>query len=710
MRNRIQFLRLLAIAVLAMFTLAACSSGGGGSHPTINDLVVLPGSSSIGISQTAQFSAFLNGASTSVAWTASAGTIDGTGLFTAPSTPGGVTITATSGSNTGTTSVNVVAAQTLVVNPAALTIPAGGVQSFVATPSAGVIWSVNGITFGDCVAPLVGSVTQCHGTIDGNGNYTAPLSPPTGGTVTIGAAAGGNSGTSTAQILFSSASLTTNTIGTGQYAIAFTGVSFQTGFPVDVVGSIVTSGSAGSATGSITGGEMDLNVGVVNASGVAVQVPVTGGSVVVGPLDGRTSILLSLASNSVAASFTLQATLATNQHALLINFDNTFTASGTMDAQNITSFGAGLTNRYAFQYFGIDQNLNPVTVAGTFLASNNSCLPVNNPNSPVNTQDFTYVPLNSNTLTVVTNDITLSGVCTNPDTTFGRGTVTMNSDDLGTINFSYYMIDQTHLKLVEIDPAQPYILYGEAYGGPLATTPLNGGVAFTFGGAANNAPYAGGAVFTINAASVSSGGALDINNSGGAGTQINSAITGGGYANVVTSGNVPARYTLSLTTSKGTVLFAAYTFVTPANTGAELVEIDTNNGVDGASGTAFQRGGVSTVQGSFAMNLQGVGSAKNQAAFEQDITGQLGLVNNSTTLTGTLDINNGGPILGVPVQSSSTLTAPAANGRGTAQVNASGSGVTAKFNLVYYQVDSNTQLLLDADTNRVASGMLLRQF
>ena len=64
----------------------------------------------------------------------------------------------------------------------------------------------------------------------------------------------------------------------------------------------------------------------------------------------------------------------------------------------------------------------------------------------------------------------------------------------------------------------------------------------------------------------------------------------------------------------------------------------------------------------------------------------------------------------MPVQSSSTLTAPAANGRGTAQVNASGSGVTAKFNLVYYQIDSNTELLLDADTNRVASGMLLRQF
>jgi hypothetical protein len=708
MRKRIQFFTLLAIAAAGMFTLSACGGGGGGNHPTINDLVVVPGASSIGVSQTAQFSAFLNGAGTTATWTASGGTIDNTGLFTAPSSPGSVTITATSGSNTGTTTVNVVAAQTLVVNPAVLAIPAGGLQSFTATPSAGVTWSVNGTTFGDCVAPPVGSVTQCHGTIDGNGNYTAPLSPPTGGTVTIGAAAGGNSGTSTATILFSSASLTTSTIGTGQYAIAFTGVDFTNGFPVDVAGSIQTTGSAGSPSGSIVGGEMDLNAGAANP-GTAVQIQVASGTFVVGPLDGRTSILLSLASNSVAQSFTLQATLATNQHALLINFDNTFTASGTLDAQNITSFTSPINSRFAFQYFGLDQNLNPVTVAGTFLANNNS-IPVNNPNSPVNTQDFTYVPLNSNTLTVVTNDITLSGLYTNPDTTFGRGTITMNSTDLGTINFAYYMIDQTHLKLVEIDPAQPYILFGEAFGSPTATTPLNGGVAATWGGAANNAPYAGGAVFTINAATITGGGTLDINNSGGSGTQINSAITGGSYANVLTEGNVPARFTLSLTTSKGTALFAAYTFVNGSTTGAELVEIDTNNGIDGASGTAYQRGGVSTVQGSFALNLSGVGSAKNQAAFEQDITGELGLVNNSTTLTGILDINNGGPIPGVSVQSSSTLTAPAANGRGTAQVNASGSGVTAKFNLVYYQIDSNTELLLDADTNRVASGMLLRQF
>jgi len=711
MRKRIHFFTLLAIAVVGMFTLSACSSGGGGSHPTVNDIVVLPGSSSVPVSQTAQFSAFLNGASTSVTWTASGGTIDGSGVFTAPSSPGNVTITATSGSDTGSTSVSVVASQTLVVNPAALTISAGAMQSFTVTPSAVVTWSVNGTAFGDCVAPPVGSITQCHGVIDGNGNYTAPLSPPTGGTVTIGAASGGNSGTSTATVLYSSASLTTNTLGTGQYAVAFTGIDLTAGFPFDVAGSIVTNSSAGSTTGTITGGEMDLNAPVFSPNGTAVQIPVSGGSFQVGALDGRTTILLTLASNSVAQSFTLQATLATNQHALLIDFDAADTGSGTLDAQNVTTLTTKLNGRFAYQYFGSDTFGNPVSVAGTFVANGSNSIQINNPNSPVNTQDLTYVPLNSNTLTVVTNDISLTGSYTTPDS-FGRGAIFMSSTPLSTLSFAYYVIDQTHLKLVEIDPSQTYVLFGEAYSTPTATTLLNGGVALTFGGAANNAPYAGGAVFAINGATVNSGGALDINNSGGVGQQINSNITSGSYANVLAAGNVPARFTLSLSTSKGTIEFAAYTFVTPAATGAELVEIDTtnNNNVDGATGTAYERGGVSTVQGSFALNLSGIGSSRNQVAFEQDIAGQLGLVNNSTTLTGTLDINNGGPIPGLPVNSTSILNAATANGRGTAQVNVSSSGVSAKFNLVYYQIDSNTALLLDADTDRVANGILVRQF
>ena len=319
------------------------------------------------------------------------------------------------------------------------------------------------------------------------------------------ATAGGNSGTSAAQILYSSASLTTDTVGTGQYVIAFTGVDFNMGLPVDVVGSIVTSGSANSASGTITGGEMDLNTGLL---GTAFAVPVISGSYQVGALDGRTSMTVTLSSsnnNNVASSFNFQLTLTTNQHALLIDFDASDTGSGTQDAQNPAAFGNALNGRFAFQYFGFDQNLLPVSVAGTVLASNNS-IPVNNPNAPVNTQDFTYMPLNNNTLTVVTNDITLSGVYTNVADSFGRGTITMNSADLGTITFAYYMIDLTHLKMVECDPSQPYILFGEAYSSPIATTPLTGGVALTFGGGANGAPYAGGAVFALNGGTVGGSG------------------------------------------------------------------------------------------------------------------------------------------------------------------------------------------------------------
>ena len=704
MQKSIRFFAALGIALVGLVTLSGCSSGGGGGTPTINDMVIVPGTSSVPVGQTGRYSAFLNGVETTVSWTASGGTIDGTGLFTAPSSPGSVTITGTSGSNSGTATVQVTAAQTLMVSPAALAIPAGGLQSFTATPSAGVTWTVNGIASGDCVAPPIGSTVQCHGVIDGNGNYTAPLSPPTGQTVTIGAAAGGNSGTSAATVLYSAASLTTNTAGTGQYAIAFTGIDLQQGFPLDVAGSILTSGSAGSASGSIIGGEMDINSGTF---GTGFNTGVTGGTIQVGPLDGRTSIMLTLANNPFAASITFQATLTNNQHELLIEADTQGTASGTLDAQNPTSFATPLNGRFAFQYFGTDNNLFPVTVAGTFLASNNS-IPVNNPNAPVNAQDVEYAAL---TTPVVPNDITLSGLYTNPDG-FGRGTLSMSCTTcmLGTINFSYYMIDQTHLKIVEIDPTQPFILNGEVFSSPLATTPLTGGVAFTFGGAANNAPYAGGAIFAINGTAIGSGGALDINNQGGGGTQNNNPITGGTYDNVVGAGNVPARYTLSLTTNKGSSLFGAYTFVTASGIGAEMVEIDTNNNVLGASGTAYQRGSVSTVQGSFAINLSGVGFSKNNGANEQDVTGQMGLVTNSTAVIGTLDLNNLGPFLGLPLNSTSIVNAVAPNGRGTMQLNSTSGGTSAKFNLVYYQIDSNTALLFDADTNRVANGIYIRQY
>jgi hypothetical protein len=708
MRKNVQLFALLAFSMAGALTLTACGGGGSGNHPTTNDLVIVPGSASIPVSQTGQFSAFLAGVGQTATWTASGGTIDNTGLFTAPSSPGSVTLTATSGSNSGTTTVQVVAAQPVAVSPAALTISAGATQNFTATPATGVTWSVAGLLGGDCVTPAFNSTTQCHGTISSSGVYTAPLSPPSGGTVTITATSGANSGTATASVLFSSASLTAN--GTnGQYALAFTGVDLVAGNPLDVAGSITTTGAPGSTSGTISGGEMDINSFVT--AGLATGIAVTGGTYQVGALDGRTTLTVTVANNpTTIPSFTLQATLGSNQHALLIDFDTFATGSGTLDAQNPTAFATLLNGNFSFGFSGVDATFNALVAAGTFQASNGS-IPVNSVTAPVNVQDLEDV---SFTTPVVTNDQTLNGSYSAADVN-GRGTIAMTSTPLGTINLAYYMTDQTHLKIVEIDPGQTFVVTGDVFSATTTPTALNGGVALTFGGLANNASYSGGAVFTINSGTVKTGGAMDINNFGAGSSQSNNPITSGSYANSTGSGVVPARFLLSLTNNKGTNMFAAYTYVTPTGTGAEFVEIDTNNGVQGASGVAYQQGSLTTSpQGSFALNLTGVGFAKSSGSFEQDLAGQIGLATGSTTVTGTLDFNNpannGSPFSGLPVNSTSTITTAASNGRGTMLLKTSANGLSANFNLVYYIVNGNTVLLFDSDNNRVANGVLSLQF
>ncbi len=706
MGKRVRSIAVFAAMVAGLVVTVACGGGGGGGHvtPPNGALVVLPGSPSVPVGQSVQFTAYLGDTATSSTWTASGGTISSTGLFAAPSSPGSVTITATAGSNGGTTTVQVVAAQPITVSPSALTIPAGGLQTFTAS-AAGVTWSVNG-GIGNCLAPSPGATGQCYGLIDANGNYQAPLAPPNGGSVTITATGAAGSGTASATILFSSASLTNNG-STGQYVIAFQGIDLSYGYPISVAGSLTTTGSASSTTGSISsGGEIDINS--LNY-GLATPAQITGGSFQVGPVDGRTSLTLTNSSNSSQIpSFTLQVTLENSQHALLIDFDTFATGSGTLDAQNSASFST-LNGNFSFDFSGVDTTyfssngvILPVYAAGTFVANGNS-IPVNPTNAPTNVQDVIENALQT---PIVTNDQTLSGSYSNPDAN-GRGTILMNSTPLGTVNFAYYMIDQTHLKIVEIDPSQTLALAGDVFSAPAIPTPLAGPVSFTAGGATVQlGPYVLGGVFTLNGTSLSGSGALD--NNTGTQSQINNTIQSGSLINNTGTGFVPSRYVLSLTTKSpsGTLQFGTYmTNTTPPS--AVMVEIDTFTG--GATGQAFQQTAGGSNTGSFAVNLTGVGSSKSLGTFEQDITGQVGLTANSTTVTGTLDINNAATSSS-PIVSSSTSTlwnAPATNGRGTAVWKTSNGAI---FKLGYYVINNSTVLLLDTDTNRVAAGTLAKQY
>lgn len=104
-------------------------------------------------------------ANTAVTWSATAGTITSAGVFTAPSTEGMVTITATGSDNQTKGSVNVtVAVPRITLTPPAVALKTGGIQTFTATvtglANTAVTWSLPG-----------GSGT---GTVTSGGVYTAP--------------------------------------------------------------------------------------------------------------------------------------------------------------------------------------------------------------------------------------------------------------------------------------------------------------------------------------------------------------------------------------------------------------------------------------------------------------------------------------------------------------------------------------------------------
>jgi hypothetical protein len=91
------------------------------------------------------------------------------------------------------------------------------------------------------------------------------------------------------------------------------------------------------------------------------------------------------------------------------------------------------------------------------------------------------------------------------------------------------------------------------------------------------------------------------------------------------------------------------------------------------------------------------------------VGGQLTL--RSLALTGgNLDINNFNAVFfSDPVNTTtSTIAAPATNGRGTALIDVN--NPKAHYTLVYYVIDNNTTLLLDQDSTLVATGIIALQF
>jgi hypothetical protein len=431
------------------------------------------------------------------------------------------------------------------------------------------------------------------------------------------------------------------------------------------------------------------------------------GTYKVGP-DGRGSILLN---PGISGAGTLQFALTTNQHAVVIRFDRSFTGSGTIDQQDLNDVStlSTITGPYVFSGSGADLSFLPLGVAGKFTSGGNGSLQTGT--GVVDLNDNGAVKPDDKSLTV-----SYSLDSTAPDT--GRGEITLTSTATGPRLFAFYIIDATHLYFVEID-GNGYLrgdIYSSAPGSSFSASSLTAGnYPFTAGGTSPTGAFTLGGVFASGGNGNISGGIFDSNNAG----TVSSTTTLGTCSYTVDPST--GRILLGLNLASGacpagasatTAQFAAYQTAQASSTTVEpavvMLEIDP---AAASTGSAYlQKATAQFTAGSLAMLLGGQGIFHNQpASVQQDVEGQLNL-SSSTVSSGNLDINDFNAVFqSDPISStSSSVAAPDSNGRGTAVLVTT--NPNSSYNLAYYVIDANTALLLDTDSNHVLIGAMARQF
>jgi hypothetical protein len=698
-RGKLMTFAVLTGAMAAALLLTACgsSSGGGSKPPVVGGITVYPGSATISENSTAQFTAYSGAMVLAPMWNvvSGTGTISSAGLFTAPGTTETDTIQAVSGSNASPPiTINVVAMQPVAVSPAAVAVPAGATQQFTSPAGcSATTWSVTSNLSAN-PGTITNGVTSC-------GLYTAPLSPPPPGTVTITAISGGNSGTSTVTILFSNASLNSlaDAANTQPYAISYSahnGSSFLV-----VAGSFVADGN-----GNITGGTEDINT---SGSTGPTSTSISPSTYTVGP-DGRTTANIT---SGQGTGVVWQFALTSNQHAFMIRFDKSASGSGTIDQQNPEEFGEAFAlGNYAFGLSGVDGHGHTTGTAGRVFANGNDTFPMGSGILDLNDSGATMTPTN-------VTDSELQGGFTAPDPSTGRGTLTLNCPSFegvlgansgipGTLNFVYYVVDNTHLKVVESDSVA--VLGGDFYTAPATTVNMSGNQAFTVAGVDTSGhPYGMGGAFGSSGTGV-----LDLNDDG---TLTSPPTNGSGGTSTNISAASPSvnantgQIELAINLTDGTdYQFAAYLFnYTTASgltsTAAFLLETDSHVGV--GTGVAYTQTGSAVPQGTFASNL--TGTVLNGGG-EQDIEGQVTTAS-AGAVTGTVDINDvaasGNLVSGEPLTSASAIATVGIDGRGNPLTLANQYQTNT---LSYFVVDVNTILLVEMDSRRVMTGTMALQF
>lgn len=319
----------------------------------------------------------------------------------------------------------------------------------------------------------------------------------------------------------------------GNYVLQAQGV--EDGQPYQFVG-VITLGTDNNGNLTITGGEQTVNFydqaltapGLVSKTETIIPsegsipagcIPTTTGSFptpsdyFLGP-DGRGTMIINTGDPDIGYNTatpcveTFTFVFLNNSHALISQMDipqpgnwqgaspptiaaTGASAAGTMDLQTTT---AALTGGYAFVVSGIDSTgAVPQALGGVFTIDTGGLSFCGTASSTKNCMiDQVFYPAAG--AGVVNLDKSLSGTVTSPDSSFGKVTLNLTAGfdptNPSAIVFTGYIVDSTHMKLIEsdLDPASGVQPFAATAGVAIAQAPPSGG----FTEASFSGPYAFG--------------------------------------------------------------------------------------------------------------------------------------------------------------------------------------------------------------------------
>jgi hypothetical protein len=490
----------------------------------------------------------------------------------------------------------------------------------------------------------------------------------------------------------------------GTYVFSFSGTDYSAESAGDgpsffaTAGTLTANGSGG-LTGTIDLEDLDLQAALGVSSPVYTVLAVTGSYSITADGRGTGSINFTIPSSS-QVTFGLDFVLTSNSHGLITRFDDNGTGSGTIDLQTSGVAQSALAGSYTFALSGADAVANPLGTVGSFTLNSSGAI-------TSGLQDF-----NDDENSTNLQALALTGTV-NIGAAPGTATLTTGVSGFPSLAFDVWVIDSTHLKLIETDGVAA--LAGDAYVSTGQSFP-SGSLVYTMAGwDSEKTLLASGGLLTSDGSTTISGGLEDNNDDGNVvqAPSINGTLNvGSNGRTVVTLNGIYNGDIVNSTIVAGNYTFAAYPYsYGTGGVGVVLLEID-NGGITAGSAYAQSSTSIAASQG-YGLNLTTGYPATLTGAGETDMIAEF--TTTSTNMTGLYDINNAGalaPDLTFGTSSNpGTYTAPS-GGRGTASIplQTNSTATLTPLGITYYTVDSSDVVFIESDTSgQVSTGIFQLQ-